>query len=406
MCVEAGVCSSYELARLRSNVWKVCLVRAFAVSMAFSMPTIVLYWQQKGIDLSTVFGLEAVFAAVWLLFDVPCGYFADRYGRRLSMIVGSLIMLLGGISYCVADGLSGFLYGEILLALGNAFIAGADQALLRSSLHELGEDGRFHKLWGRVQCSEMSAATVMSLLGGWLFMQAVLWPIYAATVGYVFLVAISLSLFERKGMAFEEAGAKSVARLVTFGGECLLHNRRIAWCIWFSALLLGALQSSVWLFNRYMESSGIGSANAGWVFAMLGTVAAVFALNANHLQLRVARGWMCGLLLLVLSVAFFGLAAYAGWYGLGLLAMIQPVRGVARVVFVTWIKEEVAKELFATALSLQSMVFRASYVLWLLLLRSQADILSIGACFALLGTCVIIGGVTLLRVHPWRVPPE
>ncbi len=402
MCVEEGACSSNELARLRSNVWKVCLVRAFAVSMAFSLPTITLYWGQKGLDLGSIFGLEAVFAAVWLLFDVPCGYFADSYGRRRSMIIGSVFMLLGGVIYAAADDMNGFLIGEVFLALGNAFIAGADQALLRTSLHELGKDDSFQTVWSRVQCCEMGAGTTMALLGGWLFLEGVLWPIYAAVGGYVVLFAVSISLYERKGMRFDDAGAKKLSRLFAVGSHCLFHNRRISWVIWFSAVLLGAVQSSVWLFNRYMGTAGIGDDNAGWVFAVLGAVASAFALGANWLQRRCSRVTLCALLFLQLSIAFFGLALYAGWFGLGLLLLLQPVRGVARVVFSVWIKEEVAKEVFATALSLNSMVFRASYVAFLLLLRSQADVLSIAACFALLGTCVFIGGLSLMRYHPWN----
>src|SRR5262245_16229435 len=65
-----------------------------------------------------------------LLLEVPTGWLADRYGHRVSLALGSLIQALAMLCCWLGQGVPGLLAASLLVALGDAFRSGADQALL------------------------------------------------------------------------------------------------------------------------------------------------------------------------------------------------------------------------------------------------------------------------------------
>lgn len=70
-----------------------------------------------------------------MVFEVPTGAFADRFGRRSSLVAGIAIRSMGLFwLFASADPLSLFA-GLVLTSLGGAFVSGADSALIYDALN-------------------------------------------------------------------------------------------------------------------------------------------------------------------------------------------------------------------------------------------------------------------------------
>src|SRR5262245_16132559 len=67
------------------------LCRALAATWAF-MPFQVFFLQARGLSLSAIFDLNVVFSLATVVFEVPTGVYADRYGRRVAMALGGFVM--------------------------------------------------------------------------------------------------------------------------------------------------------------------------------------------------------------------------------------------------------------------------------------------------------------------------
>src|SRR5262245_24625014 len=90
-----------------------------------------LWWvQEKQMSPALVAAVMAAGDLALMGLEVPTGWFADRFGYRRSLILGSLVQVAGMISCWLADGISGLIIACLTVSLGDAFRSGADQALL------------------------------------------------------------------------------------------------------------------------------------------------------------------------------------------------------------------------------------------------------------------------------------
>jgi len=102
----------------------------------------VLYLLHVGWSLWQVGIAEAAFHAVSFAAGVPTGIFADRAGRRRSLLLG--LLALGTLA--IGFG-----------ALGSSFIGGADQALLHDLSRGLPEGSQaFARLYGRMDAISLT----------------------------------------------------------------------------------------------------------------------------------------------------------------------------------------------------------------------------------------------------------
>ena len=62
--------------------------------------------------------------------ELPAGWFADRFGHRASLIVGSSVQVIGMLACWLGQGVPELIVAAVLVALGDAFRSGADEALL------------------------------------------------------------------------------------------------------------------------------------------------------------------------------------------------------------------------------------------------------------------------------------
>ena len=127
--------------RLRRNP-AVTLVLAFFQVFLVIMPVAVPFFQSKGLSMQEVFSLQALFALVVLLAEVPSGYVADLFGRKRTLVVGAAFCGLGHTLLLGADGFWTLALFEISLGIGSSLISGADIALLYDTEAALGRGER------------------------------------------------------------------------------------------------------------------------------------------------------------------------------------------------------------------------------------------------------------------------
>jgi MFS family permease len=100
------------------------------------------------------------------VLEVPTGRFADRFGHRCSLVVGSVIQTVAMLLCWLGEGMAGLLLASLCVALGDTFRSGADQALLYESCAAIGEEERFQQIEGRTHSLELIALVAMTIAGG------------------------------------------------------------------------------------------------------------------------------------------------------------------------------------------------------------------------------------------------
>ena len=127
-----------------------------------------LLWWVQGRHLSpaTVGTVIAAGELAVVFLELPTGWFADRFGHRFSLIVGSLVQTVAMVLCWLAEGATGLLLATVLVAVGDAFRSGADEALLYRTCLALDREQDFQRIQGRVAAIELGALVALVIAGG------------------------------------------------------------------------------------------------------------------------------------------------------------------------------------------------------------------------------------------------
>lgn len=135
----------------------------------FIFPIYVLYFRAFDVSLFGVALLAAVFEATILIAEIPTGMFADRFGRKRSVVIGFGFFALSGAVFTLFPYLNGFILGEIFFGLAEAFISGAGEALAVDSIPPAERDDRLPRLFTLRSRIRIGLTTLFMLLAGAVF---------------------------------------------------------------------------------------------------------------------------------------------------------------------------------------------------------------------------------------------
>jgi MFS family permease len=113
--------------KIETNIPKFIAYQFFN-GFIFFAPVLVLYLQSKGLTMTQILTLQSIFAFGMVMMEVPTGAFADRYGKRISLVLGSFFFSLGLTIYGMSSHFLQFIMGELCTAIGAAFISGSAPA--------------------------------------------------------------------------------------------------------------------------------------------------------------------------------------------------------------------------------------------------------------------------------------
>jgi hypothetical protein len=126
-----------------------------------------LWWvQEKQMSPAIVATVLAAGDLALMVLELPTGWFADRFGHRASLIVGSCVQVVGMLWCWLGDGVSGLVTASVLVALGDGFRSGADQAFLYRTCRALDREDDFQKIEARTEAVALGALVLFVLAGG------------------------------------------------------------------------------------------------------------------------------------------------------------------------------------------------------------------------------------------------
>jgi len=122
----------------------------------------------KGLSLAEMAWLLLLGEGVIVLAEVPTGWFADRLGRRLSMLTGIFFQALSAVLFIFGDSFITFWLALAVCGLGDTFRSGADQALLYDSCLATNQRERFRPLYANAVFIATIVMVISEIAGGWI----------------------------------------------------------------------------------------------------------------------------------------------------------------------------------------------------------------------------------------------
>lgn len=171
----------------RRNLSALYLYTALA-RLSFSGAVWVIYLQHRGVSLGVIGLLEAWFHICALTSDIPAGVFADRFGRKNSLLASSLFGMLSAVTFLLGNSVWLFAIGFLFSALSYSFSGGADASIAYESAVLSGQEANYRTIAGRLYAAMLIGTSVGTLAGGAL--ASVAWPLVYAGDGIAKLLSM------------------------------------------------------------------------------------------------------------------------------------------------------------------------------------------------------------------------
>ena len=379
---------------MANNIWKIYVYRIL-LGMIFSVPTIVLFWQNHGMNLTDVMTLQSLFALAMVLFELPSGYFADIAGRKTTLVLAAAGCLMAICIYSQGTCFTHFLTAEICFAFGFALISGADAALVYDTLQVLGRENEFQKIFGRLFFISLFSFGVSSIIGGFISAINIRWSFYATIPFFAAAVMVALALEEppRQKLQAKTGYGSELIQILKY---CFFENHRLCRLILFSGLVLGLNNAAVWFYQPYFAYAGLPIAWFGVAFASYQVVAAVCSAWAHRIEKKIGETYSLILLVLFVGSGYFLMANAVFLLSFTFAFCHQFARGYSRIVLTDYVNQLTTSDRRATVLSVQNLVMRLFYAMLLPFAGRIADTTSLVEALNILGIAsLIIGGAML-----------
>lgn len=144
---------------------KIFRIISFLKGMYFYIPIFTFFLLSEQVSLSAIVISQVFYSLFVFLGEVPTGLFADRFGQKISIIIGYIIEAIGIAMVVVFPTTVGLYIAYSVRGFGNSFLSGSEEALLYESVKNAGTNN-FQKMYGQFISNEQMGFIISTVLAG------------------------------------------------------------------------------------------------------------------------------------------------------------------------------------------------------------------------------------------------
>lgn len=265
----------------------------YNIGVAFFGGILYLLMQQHGFSAADINLFLIVFWIVSFIFEMPSGIFADTFGPRRSVVLSSLLRILGlGILLVPSSALMILIVAAILTAISDTLKSSTLEALVSNELHSKNLDNFF--------ANSSKLNTVINLLGGFFCAQVLgkvnyAYPVLGSMLCFILAMVVGIVLLPKVTRVKGDDDERRVLGMdlhefkhtITQGQHELKVNQN------FRLILLSFIPSMILVtvpFNQwqlYFDQPQFGNQySIGWILLGI-NLAALFGARCAQFVMRV-----------------------------------------------------------------------------------------------------------------------
>ncbi len=336
---------------------------AFLLSIIFTV-NLVYQVEVAGLNPVQLVLVGTVLEATVFLLEIPTGIVADIYSRRLSVIIGMVLMGLGFVLEGSLPLWATILFAQVIWGAGYTFTSGAMEAWLSDEIGEARAGRAFLRASQVGQGGDLIGIPISVALAG-LSLQA---PIIAGGLLIIGLGLLLLVLMPESGFVTSSCARRHAKEHMahTFrGGIAMVRRRPALLTILIAMAVYGAFTEGfdrLWtphLIDNFTLPTLWTLQPVAW-FGIIRASGASLALAATEIARRrldttshvsVGRASLAINALLIVCVIAFGVATNFLSAFVALLA-VQPLRQVLAPIQMAWINQGLESQVRATVISM------------------------------------------------------
>lgn len=359
------------------------------------MPILMLYYQDNGLTAHESFLLKSIYSAVIIVLEIPSGYFADKMGRKNTLVIGAVMGVVGMLTYALFGGFWAFLLAEIALGVSQSFVSGSDSALMYDSLLADSKQDKYTKFEGRNTALGNGAESLAAILGGVLAEFSFRLPFMVQT-GIAFIaVPAALTLIEPPNL---RQGHETLRHTLNVVKRSVLGNQTLGYFLLFSSVIGACTLTMAWIYHPYLkEVLNISLYQIGIIAAVLNMIAAVFSATAYRITASLSKRQVLLGIGLLIPLSYLLIGGLNNVWVLAILAFFYLLRGIATPVLKDYVNMNTPSDIRATVLSVRNFVIRAVFVIAAPAIGFLTDAYGYNVAFIVVGIMFLFLATLLLK---------
>lgn len=251
----------------------------FFFGLLIWLPVFYEFQKRIGLNDEQIFGIQSIYYLVFCFLEIPTGAMADRFGYRLCMRAGAVLVALSNLLPIFFQSYEGFLTHFLLIALSRSLISGASSAYLYDYMAAHGVASEYKAVEGRARSYSLAGKVVFWAGVGALMSWKLTGPYWLTflTTSVSVAFAFALPRLPRLSNAALEAKQKKRESIPFLSaGKLLLDSPFLVFLILqgIAIFVLGRI-AQVNLFQPILGSKNFGLEHYGWIMALMTVFEAV-----------------------------------------------------------------------------------------------------------------------------------
>ena len=354
----------------------------------FFLPVVMLFYGYKGLGMGDFFLIQGIFSLAVFILEIPTGYIGDLFSRKNTLIISTIIWILGYLIWIFGEGFWAVLSGELIFAVALSLFSGTMEAYLYDLLKKRHKECIFHKKYAKMKMLSNLVLTISTLTGAFIYQfigeTAPLWlSIFLLLVDTIILLLLPDVPESRRIVAKDKSKWQDILDISKYA----MKHSEIKWLMIFPAVygmltlvLMWGLQSvmvfrelPVFIFSIVMGAN-----------AFLRTFwSGVSGKILEKLNLSGIIKLQC--LIIVIATAGSCIAAYVPqkmvYLCLFLMMMASSSVVLSKISTSVLINHRIKSDERATILSVSSMVDRIFWAVAMMALKPLFDTIGVGPTF-------------------------
>jgi MFS family permease len=366
--------------KMQLNV-RLFYVYIFLNRLEMWLPITVLLVQKRGFSLTQYTILDAVWYASTLIFEVPTGVVTDRYGKKISLLIATLVESISLFILAFAHSFLAIFISYVLWGFGTSFETGTHDALIYDSLKQIDRETDYRRVMGRIRTLVILAGALGSIMAGYLGGIELALPIFLTACIGLLTSPLLLLLAEPEASDVMEPShllhIKESTRYVS-------HHGLVALLILYSSVVATAVWGLHDFYQPLLSTFGIQVETIGLLylcFRLCGVAGAYFS-DAIY---RAVGKTSVYLIPLCFVISVFGMGSFVAPWVIGFVFVIYFMEGLHYPILNDLLNKNLPAGKRATIISLGSVLSCLMGCVGYPALGRIADVFSLQATFMVLG---------------------
>lgn len=392
--------------KISANIVKLYLISALRGTLVFA-GVIFLFLESINVNVNQFFLILGFFSLITLILEIPSGYMSDRWGRKNTLLIGSIAASIGMLVWTTSDGFMQYMVGEFFWAIGFVCFSGTVEATMYDTLLEQGKESDYRIIAGRTQSINTTVQAIVSIIGGFIAATISLRAAYWLSVPFVLAtIPLALTIIEPTRHKLQEAGHIDLMARVTM--DTLFHRAALSKIVLLSATTISMIGILLWFTQPYQELIQLPTEYFGITHAIVLFMAAIFAQITPKLERRFDDRLLFLIIVMFIIGTYLILGFTASIFGLVILLMGRSLTGVTLPLSNALINQMTSSDIRATVLSVRSFINMLIIAIASPVIGYWAEMLTLHQAF--LYTGIIGSGVLILlfigMLRAWKQIPS